>query len=180
MILQTLVAKVLLIQQGTVHTHTWTPRGYFFPRGAGKGSETCEISPSLEPLLTPQPKPQGFVQLQPEVPGTGSGEKQVRCVIKHTYLMNDMKQRPASQNQFPGSVSSHAVRATRNTPPISGPWITTLRILPRGIQASNAVWCAHRLDPTGLSLGAKVPPRNGVSPAHQTQASQGAETASQV
>lgn len=47
----------------------------------------------------------GSVQRQPEVLGAGSREKQIRRVIKHSYLRSDVKQRPASHNPFPGSVS---------------------------------------------------------------------------
>lgn len=79
--------------------------GRFIPHGAGQGTEPWEPFPSREPLLAPQPESQGFVHLQPEVLDTGSRKKSVKRVIKHTYLTNDTKQRSASQNPFPGSVS---------------------------------------------------------------------------
>lgn len=51
------------------------PWGNFFPRGAGKGTETREIFPSTESLLALQPESWASVHQQPEVLGTGSGEK---------------------------------------------------------------------------------------------------------
>jgi len=53
----------------------WMPWGDLFPHGAGKGTQTWEIFPSTEPLLALQPESQLSAHLQPEVLGTGSGEK---------------------------------------------------------------------------------------------------------
>lgn len=69
-----------------------------------KTQELSGFSPLRMPLAQ-QPEPQPFVLSQPGVLDAGSRETKLGHVIKHTHLMNDTKQTPASQNQFPVSVS---------------------------------------------------------------------------
>lgn len=83
---------------------TWTPWGNSFPVGLEKHRHSGDFPLHKMPLAL-QPESQPFVLSQPQVLGTGSRETKIRCVFKHTHLMNDMMQRSASQNQFNGSVS---------------------------------------------------------------------------